>query len=522
MKKPVAPTTPVRRLSPIRVLLGLIILACMAYGSMFGMNLWKQSLADSAYRPWFGAYVDVTATPSYAFEQPASLASKNVVLSFIVSDPNDPCTPTGGGVDNLDGARGNLDLDRRIARLKQLEGSIAISFGGLLHDELALKCTDPNQLLNAYESVVNRYDIDTIDLDLEGAGLTDRAAANRRAEVIAKLQAKRRAAGKTLSVWLTLPVAPQGLTKDGTDAVATMLAKGVDLAGVNVMTMDYGNSRVEGQSMLDASKSALNETHRQLGILYQQHGTNLTDGTLWKKIGATPMIGKNDTGADIFTLADAKGLNAFAISKGIGRMSMWSANRDITCGENYVDISIVSDACSGVKQDKLGFTKTLSAGFSGKLKNNVQTIKKENLKTKADLVDDPEKSPYQIWMEKGTYLKGTKVVWHHNVYEAKWWTQNDQPDNPVLESYNTPWQLLGPVLPGEKPLPQPTLPAGTYPDWSGKEEYEGGMRVLLNGVPYQAKWWTKGDSPEATTADPDSSAWVPLTQDQVEQILKGL
>ena len=31
----------------------------------------------------------------------------------------------------------------------------------------------------------------------------------------------------------------------------------------------------------------------------------------------------------------------------------------------------------------------------------------------------------------GAYPKNTKIVWHHNVYEAKWWTQGDVPDAPV-------------------------------------------------------------------------------------------
>ena len=64
------------------------------------------------------------------------------------------------------------------------------------------------------------------------------------------------------------------------------------------------------------------------------------------------------------------------------------------------------------------------------------------------------------------YLEGEKVVRHHNVYEAKWWTKGDVPDNPVLQSWETPWNLIGPVLPGEKPIPQPTVPKDTYPSWS--------------------------------------------------------
>jgi chitinase len=77
------------------------------------------------------------------------------------------------------------------------------------------------------------------------------------------------------------------------------------------------------------------------------------------------------------------------------------------------------------------------------------------------------------------------------------------------------------VLPGETPIPQPTLPAGTYPEWSGLVVFNQGDRVLFGGVPYQAKWWTKGDSPEASSSDPNGSPWVPLTLSQLQAVLKG-
>ena len=109
-------------------------------------------------------------------------------------------------------------------------------------------------------------------------------------------------------------------------------------------------------------------------------------------------------------------------------------------------------------------------------------------------------------------------MWHHNVYEAKWWTQGDQPDNPVLQDWQTPWTLLGPVLPGEKPVKQATLPEGTYPEWSGSAEYDTGQRILFKGAPYQAKWWNKGQSPAAASSNPDSSPWAPLTQAQINEI----
>ncbi len=508
-----------KRLSLWRAMLGIIIMAGIICSGLLGTKQWKSTQAAASQEPWFAAYVDVTAKPTFAFEQMGATDTNQAVLSFIVSLSSDACTPSWGGVYTLEQANASLDLERRIARLKQQDGSVAVSFGGLMNDELAVNCTDHEKLKKAYLSVIERYDIDTIDLDLELIGLTNKEAATRRATAIAELQKERRTQGKNLAVWLTVPVAPQGMTLDGTNGVSWLLESGIDLAGVNVMTMEYGGSLEKGQSMLDGSKDALINTHRQLSILYEHTGIHLSNATLWSKIGATPMIGQNGSEDQVFNLQDAKGFNEFARSKGLSRMSMWSANRDTACGGNYVDVKVVSDSCSGVEQNKQDFAITLSEGFRGSISGSAGRITTEELESKnTQETDDPANSPYQIWSLEGAYLQGMKVVWHHNVYEAKWWTQGDVPDNPVLQTWETPWKLIGPVLPDEKPIPQATLPKGIYPEWSGTVAYDTGQRVLFNGVPYQAKWWSHGESPAAASSKADSSPWAPLTQAQINEI----
>ncbi len=526
IKKSPKPTLvqPTRRLSPWRVMLAIVILAGLAASVYYGHTWYNDTKQPVGSRKaWFAAYADVTSTPSYAFEQLGTTDHKEVIMSFIVSLPSDPCTPSWGGAYTMNAASEKLDLDRRIARLRQQDGNVAISFGGVLNDELALKCTDQAKLVKAYASVVNRYQVDTIDLDLEKTGLTDKTAGERRAKALAELQTTMRKENKSLAIWLTLPVAPTGLTEDGTNAVAILLKNNVDLAGVNVMTMEYGNSRVAGQSMLEASKSALSQAKRQIGILYEQAGMPLSSGTVWSKMGVTPMIGQGSFPDEVFTLEDAKNFNAFAASHNISRISMWSVNRDIQCGSNYVDTKVVSNSCSGVKQDKLQFSTYLGDNFSGTMTQNAALITKpETVSTQDQQKDDPANSPYQIWVKDGAYLEGTKVVWHKNVYQAKWWTQGDTPDDPVLQSWQTPWELIGPVLPGEKPIQQATLPAGTYPDWAGSASYDKGSRVIFEGIPYQAKWWNQGQSPATASSNQDSSAWAPLTQTQINEVVNKL
>lgn len=513
----------VRKLSIPRLIVLLTVVVGLPIGLFFGRNYIEAQKSTSPQKPWFGSYVDVTAVPSYSFQQMGDAGKTNAVLSFVVASRRDPCIPTWGTAYTLDQANASLSLDTRIARLQQQGSSVAISFGGRDNNELATVCTDPDKLAQAYRSVIDRYKIDTIDLDLEGEALSDQVSATRRAQVMAQLQTERRQAGKGLAIWLTLPVTPQGMSETGTAAVSVLLENKVDLAGVNLMTMDYGQSLPAGQSMGEASKSALTQGHRQLGILYQQAGLTLNDATLWSKIGATPMIGQNDIAGEVFGLADAKELNSFAQDKQIGRLSMWSANRDIACGSNYTTLKIVSDSCSGVAQEDREFASLLGKELAGTISENSHRVTNSGTATKTEeIVDDPAHSPYQIWTKEGAYLQGTKVVWHRNVYQAKWWTQGEIPDNPVLQVWQTPWELIGPVLPSDTPIPQPTLPPGTYPEWDGKAVYNAGQRVLFSGVPYQAKWWTQGNSPAAASSNPASSPWVPLTQAQIEEIGKQI
>ena len=506
-----------RRLSAPRLIVATVVTAAMAAGAFIGV----QQLAASAEPPaqtWFAGYADVTATPSFAFESPASKAGKNVVLSFIVSTPGDACTPSWGAAYSLAEAADSLDLDRRIARLQQQGGEVAVSFGGQANDELATNCTSVTELAAAYAKVIDRYGVSTIDVDIEGANLTNRAANGRRAAALAVIQEERRAAGKDLAVWLTLPVAPTGLDQSGQSAVRDTLTKKLDITGVNVMTMDYGSSLTPGTSVLAASTQALAATQRQLGVLYRQAGIRLSDKTLWSKIGATPMIGQSDVQAEVFPLTAATELNAFARSHGIGRVSMWSLNRDRTCGSNYVMLKIASDSCSGINQSKAKFSALLSASITGSPKFSAAVVTTSEPSDASQQKDEPSTSPYAIWRDTNSYLEGTKIVWHHSVYQAKWWTRGNLPDNPVLNEWETPWLLVGPVLAGEKPIQVPTLPADTYSKWIGSGQYEKGTRVLFGGVPFEAKWWNQAESPEAASANPDSSPWVPLTLVQIKEI----
>ena len=51
----------------------------------------------AATQSWFAPYVDVTATPKYAFEDLTASGHRSAVLAFVVSGGNAPCEPSWGG-----------------------------------------------------------------------------------------------------------------------------------------------------------------------------------------------------------------------------------------------------------------------------------------------------------------------------------------------------------------------------------------------------------------------------------------
>ncbi len=315
-------------------------------------------------------------------------------------------------------------------------------------------------------------------------------------------------------MWLTLPVGPAGLTDTGRAVLSSMIAAHVSLAGVNALTMDYGQPLLADQTMAGLAESSLEALEAQVNTAYASAGTSLSTEATWQHLGATPMIGQNDTASERFELADAKQLVAFAQAHHLRQLSMWSLNRDQTCGPNYANVEVVSPNCSGVNQAAGAFT-TIFKPFTTTAADSIAASSAPTIsnsaRANATAADDPATSPYAIWNSAAAYAKGTKIVWHHNVYEAKWYTQGDTPDAPVATPADTPWTLIGPVLPGEHPAPTPTLAAGTYPTWSADQVYVAGDRVLYDGTGYQAKWWTQGDVPGLQVLTPSDTPWTLLT-----------
>ncbi len=457
------------------------------------------------HQTWFAPYVDVTLTPTYQFQNTSANTARQTVLGFVVAAGASRCAPSWGGAYSLAQADQSLTLSSRLTQLAQDGQQAIVSFGGQAHTSLDVACSSAAGLAAAYQSVIDAYHLRTIDLDIEGASLTDFGAEQRRAQAVAQLEQHAAASGHPLSVWLTLPVEPSGLQGAGLSVVESMLRAHVSIAGINVMTMDFTRPPDPGSTMLTPVRAALNATHAQLADLFPRYGVQLSSSQLWQRIGATVMIGQNDMAGQNFTTSDARGLVSFARANHLGRLSLWSLNRDSQCGSSFPDTGLLSNTCSGTAQSALQFSQLF-----GQLQGVTSVTAAAGNVQPAVANTNPGDAPYPLWSASGQYPSGYKVVENGEIYQAKWFNTGDDPQAQVQYSWQTPWELLGPVLPGNHAPSIPTVRAGTYPAWAISANYKTGDKVLFEGLPYQAKWANQGVSPASAATSAISSPWKAL------------
>ena len=294
----------------------------------------------------FAPYVDMGLTVDWqllTIQQQSGI--KVFTLGFVVG--NGGCTPTWGGVgatvanDTLPNGTTILSL---VQGVRAAGGDVIISFGGASGTELALGCTTVSSLQAAYQSVLNKYSVNSstpvrLDFDIEGGATTDQASINRRNQALVGLKN----ANPNLVISYTLPVLPTGLVASGVNILNSVKASGLNLNVVNIMAMDYGSANDNGGQMgLSATQAATNTRNQVLAA-----GLTAT-------IGVTPMIGINDVNTEIFQLSDAQMLLNFANANSyISRLSMWSVARDNGSCPNQ---GFASPVCSGISQSNWAFS----------------------------------------------------------------------------------------------------------------------------------------------------------------------
>ncbi len=309
---------------------------------------------------FFAPYVDVTLwPPPHLPTLMNSTGARFFTAAFVVAMQGQSCEGSWGGYSPYTPDQGFL-VDQ-LDDLRAQGGDIMLSFGGAAGTELAAACATAEDLAMAYQSIIDAYQLTHIDFDIEGAWVAHPSSIEHRSLAIRLLQDWARDAGRTLHVWYTLPVLPQGLTWDGLNVLESALEWGVELDGVNIMAMDYGDNAAPpaAASMGDYAILAAQGVHSQLGELYASFGEPRSVQDLWNMVGVTPMIGQNDVSSEVFTIDDAELLRAFASEHGVAMLSMWSITRDHACPGGPSPWA--SASCSGIDQESFEFAWRLGA-----------------------------------------------------------------------------------------------------------------------------------------------------------------
>lgn len=295
-----------------------------------------------SYDQVFSPYIDMSLNNSQNLAKIVHDAGvEDITLAFMLNSGNDQIGWGGIGTIQNDGLPAGSSMLEQIEAVQQEGVNVRISFGGANGSEPALAFSSVDALTGAYQSVIDRYHVNSLDFDIEGGAIVNSAANHMRNEALVALNE----ANPDLTLSFTLPVLPTGLTYDGINFLAQAKQDGVEIDVVNIMAMDYGaiaDSGDMGQDAIEAALATISQL-RELGI----------DA----KVGITPMIGINDVQTEVFTIEDANQLMAFAKDNpDIASIGMWSLGRD-----NESQLNIVSPVTSGISQSEYEFSSVFGA-----------------------------------------------------------------------------------------------------------------------------------------------------------------
>ena len=303
------------------------------------------------------------AWPAHVFAPYADTWSGNLTLSdaanaygtkfFTIAFVDGPgCQWTLGG---------QAAIQTQIDNLRALGGDVSMSFGGYTADtnltEIGDSCSTPEAAAAQIESVVTTFNLSHLDFDIESVSLTNSTGIDRRDKALAEVRAWAGANGRSLSISFTVPATSGGLSGDGVNLLNNARANGFTPDVVNLMTMDYGASGVE---MGNAANQAVDAGAGQVASAF-----GISTAAAYAKLGNTPMIGQNDSAGEVFTLADAAGVESYDASKGIALLSYWDENRD---NGSCAGSTSALGTCSGLSQNTGDFARAFqpfTGGSSG-------------------------------------------------------------------------------------------------------------------------------------------------------------
>lgn len=250
------------------------IVAC----NMAAIDVWKTVLdVDDRRRPtaprltMTGDGCGAAQGPSSPFVDVSGTARRDLIrmvedmqipaitLGYLRSSGHDRIGWSGRGAVAGDTAPRRDRVGSIVEDLQLRDIDVTVCFGGVLGKEPALTFSCTEALIDAYQAVIDRYNIDRLDFELCDHALHDHRANALRSAALVALQD----ANPELSLSFTLPVLETGLTPDGMRMLDQAQRTGLEIHMVNVLPAAMGEAR-DSDETGDFAVSAAEATISQL------------------------------------------------------------------------------------------------------------------------------------------------------------------------------------------------------------------------------------------------------------------
>ena len=198
---------------------------------------------------------------------------KVFTLAFVLADSTG-CNPSWGGTIPLDDPR----IIGDIRALQAMGGEVIVATGGAAGPYLEYTCGSADALAGAYREILDTVGTNHLDVDVEATIPQDTVN-----QALKTVQDER---GTSVSYTMRVLGDDYGMDPYSVQVLQSAAAHGVDVL-VNPMTMEFGTSRPDwGDAVIAAAESSL----RQMREIWPN------DANLARRLGVTPMIGRNYNG----------------------------------------------------------------------------------------------------------------------------------------------------------------------------------------------------------------------------------
>ncbi|QIZ37574.1 chitinase [Saccharopolyspora sp. ASAGF58] len=256
---------------------------------------------------------------------------KAFTLAFILS--GNGCDPAWDGERPLDG-----DDAAQIKRIRDAGGDVVVSMGGSAQEgrKLGEVCPNEQALANAYQKVIDAYQLKAIDIDIEKGEFESPEAQDRELGAL-KILKQRNPELKTIMVFPTERSGPDDL---GKRLIRRAHELGANVDVFTIMPFSFGGTDMT-RDTISAAEGLVSEIAGTFAIpkkeAYQKAGISSKNGGLEETV----------------RLEDFHNFLDYANGHHLGRFTFWAVNRDRPGDPSH-------DAGSGIAQRDWDFTRVVA------------------------------------------------------------------------------------------------------------------------------------------------------------------